>query len=44
MNLCSDENEKEFRKLIKKREQIKKLIERQTKGEKLEINQVRVFF
>ena len=44
LNLCLGENEKKLKNLLKKREQIKKLIERQTKGEKLEINQVKVFF
>lgn len=44
LNLCLDENEKKLKNLLKKREQIKILIERQTKGEKLEINQVKVFF
>jgi len=35
-----NEREKKIKSLIKKRDQIKVLIERQTKGEKLERNQV----
>lgn len=37
------EREKRLKSLIKKREQIKSLIERQAKGEKLEKNQVVIF-